>query len=603
MQKGIKIFGYKSTRFLVVFLFALVVFFILCAGYAQTVFAIEVGLEPIGEEIALGGRDIREIIASIINVFLGLLGIIALVIILYGGFLWMTAGGDAEQVSRAKRVIINGVIGLAIILASWAITIFIFRALLGEDLFGPGGGRPPGGIPPTYESFSSALGNGIIDYHYPGRGDTDVPRNTKIMVTFKEPMLIESMIEGYDDNDTPLDTSDDTVSNLLLVDNVKIYPSADGEGAASREDQVRVRFTEDLQTFVFEPVDWLGSASEDVSYTVELSGIELADGTEGFGGGLEDAYRWTFEVGTFVDVTPPQVKNVFPVAGEEYPKNVLVQINFNEPIDPTSASGHSSRFTNIIVESGAVVLGSFNLSNQYKTAEFIPDEICGTNTCGGDVFCLPGSSDIDVTVRSATMNPGEEPAAVFPYNGIVDMAGNSLDGNANGTAEGPPTDNYIWAFSTSDSVYIEPPGIVAVNPSPSEGGVSPDLPVEIFWDVLMSARTLGSSNIMLGDNRTDGLQVWYSNNSEAYTIDGLPAEGGLAPHHTVTEMRHGLFIEETEYYPEIFSEVQDVYQNCFSPAATADCPKDRPGAPWCCDVQPSASRTAGPCSGIPTKDR
>jgi len=603
MQKGIKIFNFESTRFLVVFLFTLVVFFILFTHFSTPVLAVEVGLEPVEEEIALGGEDIRVIIARIINIFLGLLGIIALVIILYGGFLWMTAGGDVEQVARAKRTLLNGVIGLAIILASWAITYFIFRALLGEDLFSPGGGGPPGGVPPTYESFSSALGNGIIDYHYPGRGDTDVPRNTKVMVTFKEPMMIESFISGYDDNDTPLDTSDDTASTLLLVDNVKIYQTADGADAALREDQVRVRFTEDLETFVFEPVDWLGSASEDVSYTVELSNLELADGTEGFGGGLEDSYRWTFEVGTFVDVTPPQIRNVFPTAGEEYPKNVLVQINFNEPIDPTSASGHSSRFTNILVESGTVVLGAFNLSNQYKTVEFIPDEACGTNTCGGDVFCLPGSSGIDVTVRAATMNPGEEPTAIFPYNGVVDMAGNSLDGDESGTAEGPPTDNYLWSFSTSDSVYIEPPGIVSVNPIPSEGGVSPDLPIEIVWDILMSATSLGSSNIMLGDNRTDGLSVWYSNDSDAYTIDGLPAEGGLTPHHTVTEMRHGLFIEETEYYPEIFSEVQDVYQNCFSPAATSNCPKDRTGAPWCCDILPSASRTSGPCAGIPTKDR
>jgi len=600
MQKGTKSFNVKNARFLVVILLSLAFFFVLFSP----VLALEVGVEEVSEEIELGETDIRVIIARIINVFLGLLGIIALLLILYGGFLWMTAGGVPERVEKAKKVLINAVIGLAIILTSWAITWFIFNVLLGEGgVFGPPGERPTG-PPPTYESFSSALGNGIVDYHYPPRGDTDVPRNTKIMITFKREMLIESIIEGYDDNDTPLDTSDDTGSELLKTDNIKIYRTADGEDAHLREDQVRVRFTDDLQSFVFEPVEWLGSASEDVSYTVTLGpGLTRADGEDAFQGAMSDGYQWNFEVGTFVDVTPPRVRSVFPVAGEEYPKNVMIQINFNEPIDPTSATGHTSRFTNILVEGGGVVLGSFAIANQYKTVEFIPDEACGTNTCGGEVFCLPGGVDIDVTVRAATMRSGEEPAAVFPYNGIVDMAGNSLDGNDDDTAQGPPDDNYEWSFSTSNNVYIAPPGVDSVNPGPGESGVAPDLPVEIVWDVLMSLSSMNGANIMLGDNRTDDLSVWYTLDSDSLAEDGSPAEGGIPPHHTKTSIRHGIFLEETQYYPEIFSEVKDVYQNCFSPAATRNCPKDRSGAPWCCDVAPSSSRTAGSCLGIPTKER
>ena len=94
------------------------------------VMALEVGLEEVDETIELGNRDIRATIASIINVAMGLLGILAVVIILIGGFQWMTAGGNEENVDKAKKRIIQGVIGLAIILASWAIARFVLESLV-----------------------------------------------------------------------------------------------------------------------------------------------------------------------------------------------------------------------------------------------------------------------------------------------------------------------------------------------------------------------------------------------------------------------------------------------------------------------------------------
>jgi len=92
--------------------------------------ALEVGITEVEEEIELGKRDIRATVASIINVAMGLLGIIAVGIILIGGFQWMTAGGNEENVEKAKKRIIQGVIGLAIILASWAIARFVLESLV-----------------------------------------------------------------------------------------------------------------------------------------------------------------------------------------------------------------------------------------------------------------------------------------------------------------------------------------------------------------------------------------------------------------------------------------------------------------------------------------
>lgn len=84
----------------------------------------------IGNEIGLGDtRDPRLIAASVIRVLLGFLGIIAVVIILFGGFKWMTAGGNDEKVGEARKLMTQGIVGLIIILAAWGIASFVVDAI------------------------------------------------------------------------------------------------------------------------------------------------------------------------------------------------------------------------------------------------------------------------------------------------------------------------------------------------------------------------------------------------------------------------------------------------------------------------------------------
>lgn len=90
-----------------------------------------------GTVSGLGSRDVRATIASIINVALGLLGIVALVIVLYGGFKWMTAGGNDDQVGEARKIIISGVVGLAVIFSSYAIANFVLNQLSTATGFTP----------------------------------------------------------------------------------------------------------------------------------------------------------------------------------------------------------------------------------------------------------------------------------------------------------------------------------------------------------------------------------------------------------------------------------------------------------------------------------
>jgi hypothetical protein len=75
--------------------------------------------------LELGSADLKSTVVNIIQWVLGLLGLIAVVMILIGGFQWMTAGGNEEKVASAKKIISAAVIGLIVILLAWAIVIFV----------------------------------------------------------------------------------------------------------------------------------------------------------------------------------------------------------------------------------------------------------------------------------------------------------------------------------------------------------------------------------------------------------------------------------------------------------------------------------------------
>ncbi len=69
-------------------------------------------------------------VGLIINIGLGLLGIIFLIIALYAGFTWMTAGGDSDKVTKARQWLTNAILGLIIILSAYAISNYVIAAIL-----------------------------------------------------------------------------------------------------------------------------------------------------------------------------------------------------------------------------------------------------------------------------------------------------------------------------------------------------------------------------------------------------------------------------------------------------------------------------------------
>ncbi len=88
------------------------------------------GINDLREQgVNLGNRDLKATIASIINLILSFLGVLAVLIILLGGFKWMTSQGSSDKVDEAKKLIGEGVVGLVIIFAAYAIASFVLNQL------------------------------------------------------------------------------------------------------------------------------------------------------------------------------------------------------------------------------------------------------------------------------------------------------------------------------------------------------------------------------------------------------------------------------------------------------------------------------------------
>ena len=826
----------------------------------------------------LGSTDPRVVAAKIIQIFLGFLGIIALLLILYAGFLWMTSGGDDQKISQAKKILTNVAIGLAIILLSFAIVTFILNSLLGATT--GTNGTPT--IPVNSNFGISALGGCSVASVYPEPGQGEVPRNTSIVVTFKEEVEPTTMCGNAICNGT----------QSIKPNNIRIYKTTAGDSCPTNscnDNILKVSVaTNDNKTFVLTPLDYLGSPSEFIYYTVHLTNDIRKKGiNQGiFTDCRSDSFEWQFQVSNLLDLTPPQILSggIFPppdtakdtsattaavaaqghilvtgvpraysaagigninanpqgvspnatvavdpqcaasgnfqvtvlndgqtaqlaqstvllgsavfaadkrhvtfpnyftltllvdvgagnswlingisaevkadtlgigntlytfvksapgtneiqagsdavtsaaniasalagnadvaavnigaqvnltakVAGQagnnfalvtnsgaplaltalsggtdmavavtvngvrDKPKNSVVQINFNEAINPLTVSGPANTVNNYmrIVNAdssngngtpcsadndcasfscvatkcaGDFLDGKFMIANQYRTVEFVSNNLCGVNACGQKIYCLPADGHLSVQIMAADLapctncaaktpfnscNPNNHcydstnnknyPTANIPPNGVVDMAMNSLDGNRDGNADGPasavdyydentasgPGDNFTWSFFINDILDLTPPKIKQTVPAHKDANINLADPLSIDFDKLMMMSSLGTGKVIINNGQKNieheliNLRS-LNNNGVGYWTAGQNIDDNLdsEPDWTKVEIRHSLFSDSTSFRAQAGSGIEDIYQNCFNPSSGNGCT----GKPSCCGLTPTA---AGSC--------
>ncbi|MCC7357564.1 hypothetical protein IT408_03610 [Candidatus Uhrbacteria bacterium] len=116
---------------------------------AQITNTIRSGLQAAApQEYKSSSTNLPAIIAGLIQAALSLVGVLLLIMLIYAGFLWMTAQGEPKQVDKAKGIIRDAVVGLIIIFAAYAIANFVLDKLVtsgggGAVQSGPAPGQPP----------------------------------------------------------------------------------------------------------------------------------------------------------------------------------------------------------------------------------------------------------------------------------------------------------------------------------------------------------------------------------------------------------------------------------------------------------------------------
>lgn len=96
-----------------------------------TLYGLDTTAQQAGLKTSQQPLTIAQVIGLIINAFLGLIGVVYLIIIIYSGFQWMTAGGNEETVTKAKKRLTNATIGIVLVFTAFIITNFVIFNILG----------------------------------------------------------------------------------------------------------------------------------------------------------------------------------------------------------------------------------------------------------------------------------------------------------------------------------------------------------------------------------------------------------------------------------------------------------------------------------------
>ncbi|MBI1908341.1 IPT/TIG domain-containing protein [Candidatus Uhrbacteria bacterium] len=333
-------------------------------------------LTEVGDASGLGSEDPRIIIANIIRTFLTVLGVLAVLIVLYGGWVWMTAGGNAEKVEKAKKILIRGGIGIAIILMSWAITTFVITALLdstggsggsGDDSDGSGGGVLGGG---STTSFS------VTDYSPEGAVSI---RNVQLRVTFSKTL------------------DDETVEGNIVVTNASSGEAVDGA----------ITVSGNKATFV--PSAACPSPNEDRScfdadteFTVTVSeAIESSSGTA-LTCGADDCTS-SFTTGSLVDTEDPVAEITDPERGDGVEAGSVETIQVHAT-DDTEVSGadfslDEEEFDSVGAEGDD--LSDVTIESTWDTTELTVGQDYEISVTVTDIAGNTDGVSVDVTARGA----------------------------------------------------------------------------------------------------------------------------------------------------------------------------------------------------------
>lgn len=404
-------------------------------AYAQ----IDTGLNEVGNTIVLEANDPRVIAARIINIFLGLIGIILVVLILYAGFLWMTSGGDAEKIERAKAYIRNSIIGLVIILSSWAIATFVINQLLqatgdggggaGGGGGGPGGGLGGGGVSSAFQLRSIAPS-----------GDVAI-RNVQVRFIFSRSVEAASAAANIEvvraSDGTPVDGRLDVSGAIVTFTPSAACPAPNAD-----------RFCFDENT------EFIARADGDLEST---SGQSLACG------GFAPACEGRFTTGNLVDTANPNVSLLAPFNGQNVSVNDAVVITARAT-DDAGVSYIEAQVDG--VEVGTITSPTTETTLQGDVLWDTTGVALGRHTIQARAYDIDSNTDM-----SSTISVYVRPAHCFNGSRDADETGLDCGGSCGACAGGSCTTGDECASGVCTAgVCVEQPVITGITPPDGRPG-------------------------------------------------------------------------------------------------------------------------------------
>lgn len=350
--------------------------------------------------------DIRLMIARLIRTVISFIGIVLVVLILYGGFVWMTAAGSAERVEKAKKILTNAIIGIVIVIASFAITSFILGALsdaVGGGVSGTGEGTGPGSYPDNGSTSAFVLNSINTEC-------ASALKNLELQMIFSKTVKEDTVLAGG-----------------IRVRSAGGGPDVPGTFKVSLR---KVTFVpeqvcpEDANEHCFDPL---------TNYTVALDPAILKSGS---GTGLTCSTQYpcsfAFTTGENIDVSGPLVEVSAPESGQSLMINSVELLQAWTQDDTGVSSVEFSVDRELIFDAGltnstAGALTSENYfqtdNTQWNTAGYITNKTYSIQVRGFDCSGRSDLSSLTAILRSENC-----------FNGIVDSDFGETDVDCGGSS-------------------------------------------------------------------------------------------------------------------------------------------------------------------------
>ncbi|MDP3245194.1 MAG: hypothetical protein Q8M83_06090 [bacterium] len=281
------------------------------------------------QTINLHAADPTVIIARIINATLLFLGIIAVLLILYGGFLWMTSAGNEEKIDRAKKLLVSTAIGLLIILSSFALARFVISRLV--DSLGGGGGITSEEACATCSVPTGPSSGSFLVKSISPRGSVPLRNVTARVVLNRAPA------PGGLENNVVVSAKTDNavVSGRLEISGTTIKFTPEAPCPAPNQDR---------KCFAAE-----------TDFKIEVkSTLKSVDGRGLTCLGLNSPCEAEFHTGSLVDTAPPQVNIEAPDNGEAFSVDTCVLMQA-KVVDDTGVGSADFYADNNLIDSASPI--------------------------------------------------------------------------------------------------------------------------------------------------------------------------------------------------------------------------------------------------------